>query len=146
MRLGQCRLKRQGFSVCRLRFDGSACFLQEIGEVDMALRHRAIRVDRPAKLFLRLANLVGLPEQQAKVDVRLGMAWIVLCCPLVVLARQPGIPRFFGQKAKAKVNIWHFGSDFECLVEAHAGLLQQAVLNVIQALEQQRGRIGRLCG
>lgn len=89
-----------------------------------------------------MAKLTGLLEQQAKVDLCLGMAWIMLRCPLIMVARQLGIPRFFLQKAKAEVDVGHVRGSFKRLVEARPGLIQKAVLNVIQALEHQRCGLG----
>jgi len=72
----------------------------------------------------------------------LGMAWIMLRCPLIMVARQFGITQFFLQKAKAEVDVGHVWGRFESLVEARPGLIQKAVLNLSQALEHQRCGVG----
>ena len=142
VRFGQGGFQRQGLAVSCLSLAGTAGLLKEIGEVHVSLGQGGTRVDCHPKAPLRLAKLTGLFEQQAKVDLCLGMAWIMLRCPLIMVARQLRIPRLFLQKAKAEVDVGHVRGRFKCLVEARPGLIQKAVLNVIQALEHQRCGLG----
>ena len=108
----------------------------------MGLGQGGIRTDRCPKVSLRLAKVTGLLEQQAKVGLRPRMAWIMLRCSLIMVARQLGIPRFLLQKAKAEVDVGHVRGRFKRLVEARPGLIQKAGLYLVQALEHQRCGLG----